>query len=199
MKPSEKQRFYFSDMDALSDQPLDYENSPEDAAHLLFTSGSTGEPKGVINTHSNVIHFIDWATGYFGINSSDRISGHPPLHFDMSSLYLDTAISTGAELFPVPREMNIHPKFMSDFIRKNRLTQWFSVPSVLSLMSKFDVLEENDFPENEKANVVWGSDADGHTDLSDEEMSSYPDHKSVRPNGDHHCKQLLYGSAAPGK
>src|SRR5262249_31599109 len=65
--------------------PLDYQNRREDPAHILFTSGSTGTPKGVVITHSNVIHFINWANRYFGICSSDRLSAHPPLHFDLST------------------------------------------------------------------------------------------------------------------
>ena len=47
--------------------------------------GSTGTPKGVVITHANVVHFVRWAVRYFGIGPEDRISGHPPLHFDLST------------------------------------------------------------------------------------------------------------------
>src|SRR5690348_17867868 len=49
----------------------------------LFRSGSTGNPKGVVITHANVAAFVEWAVDYFGLDSSERMSGHAPLHFDI--------------------------------------------------------------------------------------------------------------------
>ncbi len=135
------------------DTPPDYQVRPEDPAHILFTSGSTGEPKGVVNTHSNDLHFIDWATGYFDINSSDRLSCHPPLHFDMSSMDIYSSIFTGAELHMVPSKFNVYPKFIAEFIRNRRLTQWFSVPSVLTLLANTDEVGQSDFPDLRR--MIW--------------------------------------------
>jgi amino acid adenylation domain-containing protein len=139
-------RFSRYDLESYSGAPLDYQNKREDPAHILFTSGSTGTPKGVVITHSNVIHFIEWANQYFGICSSDRLSAHPPLHFDLSTFDMFGAFAAGAELHLVSPTLNLLPQKMADFIRVSELTQWFSAPSILSYMAKFDVVAFNDFP-----------------------------------------------------
>jgi amino acid adenylation domain-containing protein len=130
---------------AFSSEPVDSGGSPTDAAHILFTSGSTGEPKGVVITHANVLAFLDWAIPYFGAGPEDRHSGHPPLHFDLSTFDIYGTLSTGARLHLVPPALNLLPGKLAEFIRRSELTQWFSVPSTLSYMAKFDVVRDGDF------------------------------------------------------
>jgi amino acid adenylation domain-containing protein len=103
-------------------------------------------PKGVVITHANVMQFVRWAIHYFGISPADRISGHPPLHFDLSVFDIFGALSGGAELHLVPPEFNLLPHKLADFIRDGTLTQWFSVPSILNYVAKFDAVRFNDFP-----------------------------------------------------
>jgi amino acid adenylation domain-containing protein len=146
-------RFSPEDLGSYSSEPLDYQNAVNDAAHILFTSGSTGVPKGVIITHSNVIHFITWAVKYFGAKPSDRISSHPPLHFDLSTFDIYGTLGSGAQLHIVPTELNLLPHKLAEFIRASELTQWFSVPSVLNFMAKADVVKQDDFPTLER--LLW--------------------------------------------
>jgi len=146
-------RFSREDLGSYSSEPLDYQNTVNDAAHILFTSGSTGVPKGVIITHSNVIHFITWAVNYFGAKPSDRISSHPPLHFDLSTFDIYGTLGSGAQLHIVPTELNLLPQKLAEFIRDSELTQWFSVPSVLNFMAKADVVKQDDFPALER--LLW--------------------------------------------
>ena len=132
-------------------------NTDGDLAHILFTSGSTGLPKGVMIAHASVVHFLRWAIRYFGIAASDRISQHPPLHFDLSTFDIFGTLWAGAELHLVPQELNLLPHKLAQFIREARLTQWFSAPSVLNLMAKFDVFAQNDFQSLRR--VMWCGEA----------------------------------------
>lgn len=138
--------FTLRDLAAYPATPPTYANTDGDVAHILFTSGSTGLPKGVMITHSSVAHLIQWAGAYFGITSADRISQHPPLRFDVSTFDVFGTLWAGAELHLVPPELNLLPHKLAQFIREARLTQWFSVPSVLNLMANFDVVRQDDFP-----------------------------------------------------
>jgi amino acid adenylation domain-containing protein len=126
--------------------------TPEDAAHILFTSGSTGVPKGVVITHAMVAAFLDWALPYFGHKPGDRISGHPPLHFDLSTFDIYGTLWSGGELHLVGPRVLL-PAHLAKFIRESELTQWFSVPSTFAYMVKGNAVENDDFPSLER--IVW--------------------------------------------
>src|SRR5919201_1744741 len=126
---------------------------PEDTAHLLFTSGSTGEPKGVVISHANVRAFVEWARRYFGLDESDRLSGQPPLHFDLSTFDIYGTFSAGAQLHLVPTRANVDASALADVIRSAQLTQWFSVPSGMTFMARFGVIADRDFPSLRR--VLW--------------------------------------------
>jgi len=120
--------------------------SDADVALLLFTSGSTGLPKGVMVTHRSIGAFLRWAMQYFAIDATDRVSQHPPLQFDISTLDIYGTLWAGGQVHLVPPELNLLPHKLAAFIREGELTQWFSVPSMLNLMANFDVVRQGDFP-----------------------------------------------------
>jgi amino acid adenylation domain-containing protein len=132
--------------------PLASLTGPEDPAHILFTSGSTGTPKGVVITHAMVAAFLDWALDYFGHGPGDRISGHPPLHFDLSTFDIYGTLSSGGELH-LPPPQTLLPRQLASLIRDSQLTQWFSVPSTFAYMMSGNAIEDGDFPSLRR--VIW--------------------------------------------
>jgi amino acid adenylation domain-containing protein len=142
-----------ADLQSAPSTPLAQNRKADDGSHILFTSGSTGVPKGVVITHTNVSAFVGWALKHYGIDHTDRFSGHTPFHFDLSTFDIFGSITAGAQLHLVPSETVLLPPKLSEFIRTSKLTQWFSVPSVLNYMAKFNSVQHNDFPDLRR--VLW--------------------------------------------
>lgn len=116
---------------------------PFEVAYLLFTSGSTGVPKGVPVTHANVLHFIDVMTARYGITPQDRFSQTFDQTFDLSVFDLFVAWERGACVYVLQSLDLIAP---TRFIQRNQLTVWFSVPSIPALMRKKGFLKPGSFP-----------------------------------------------------
>jgi L-proline---[L-prolyl-carrier protein] ligase len=118
-------------------------SSDEEApAYILYTSGSTGTPKGVCISHRNALAFVEWAHAELAPRSGDRFASHAPLHFDLSVLDLYVAFLAGACVCLVPEAISFAPEKLVDFVHRERITNWYSVPSALMLMERAGLLED---------------------------------------------------------
>jgi amino acid adenylation domain-containing protein len=105
--------------------------SPTDLAYILYTSGSTGAPKGVMLSHASALAFVDWAVGKLSIAAGDVLASHAPLHFDLSVFDLYAAARAGACVDLVPLGISALPHVWPDHVAERGITVWYSVPSFL--------------------------------------------------------------------
>ena len=115
-----------------------------DTAYILYTSGSTGTPKGVMISHRNSLTFVDAAAEIVGLTSEDRVSSHAPIHFDLSTFDIFSSCKAGAATILVPETASTFPVNLVKLIERERITTWYSVPSVLSLMVIYGSLSAHD-------------------------------------------------------
>lgn len=126
--------------------PLEVSTTAHDLAYVLYTSGSTGTRKGVMLRHRNGMAFVRWAAQAANLTADDRLSSHAPLHFDLSVFDLYAAASVGATTFLVPNKASMFPATLAEFIATNKLTVWYSVPTILRLLVERAGLTPGDLP-----------------------------------------------------
>jgi amino acid adenylation domain-containing protein len=134
---------------ALSDQPVTDPGVPtvqQDLAYILYTSGSTGDPKGVMLSHLACRGFVEWAGDEYDVVASDVLSSHAPLHFDLSTFDLYAASRAGATLVLVPPKLSVFPIEIAKFIDQHQITVWYSVPSILTMLVEHANLEVGALP-----------------------------------------------------
>jgi amino acid adenylation domain-containing protein len=113
-------------------------------AYVLFTSGSTGVPKGVIIDHTNVLAYLRYVVPAFELSPETRASATFGLTFDPSVHDLfATWAAGGTVVLPQGREFLL----VSSYVSRARLTHWFSVPSTIHLARRMGALEPNSMPD----------------------------------------------------
>jgi amino acid adenylation domain-containing protein len=118
-----------------------------DPAFILFTSGSTGRPKGVVLSHRAVSAFVKWTAREFQIASKDRIACPSPLGFDLSTFDIFNMAFCGATCVLVPDNIVWMPRFLVQILREERITCWYSVPSILAGMLQEKRFAEQQYPD----------------------------------------------------
>lgn len=115
-----------------------------DLLYVLFTSGSTGVPKGVSICHRSVIDYIDWVTDEFNVESEDVFGNQSPFYFDNSVLDIYSCLKTGARLDIIPKKLFAQPVPLLNYIKDHEINSLFWVPSAMIVVSKLRALKNVD-------------------------------------------------------
>lgn len=114
-------------------------------AYIMFTSGSTGFPKGATMTHQNVLNLIDWSLTTYGFSRDDVLTSVNPLYFDNSVFDLYSSLFSGASLALFDAATVRNPGKLLKLIDQFKCTSWFSVPSMLMYLQSMRAFRKDTF------------------------------------------------------
>jgi D-alanine--poly(phosphoribitol) ligase subunit 1 len=117
-----------------------------DPAYIMFTSGSTGEPKGAVIPHQGVLSLMTWARIAIHTAPQERFTGINPLHFDNSIFDIYCGLFNGASLVPIETSETTNPAAWVRIIRSSRATVMFAVPTLFLILDQLGLLTPDALP-----------------------------------------------------
>ena len=114
----------------------------EDIFYVLFTSGSTGIPKGVVTTHRAEIHYLEMIAAELPVNEDSIFCNQAPFYFVLSGFEIFSTIKNGATTFIPPQGHFMFPVVLLNYMKEHHVNSIYWVPSMLSLVANFRALPE---------------------------------------------------------
>ncbi len=124
----------------------DIEITGSDPAYIMFTSGSTGEPKGAVIPHQGVASLMEWARDFIHRGDAERFTAINPLHFDNSVFDIYCGLVSGAALVPVETSEITNPASWVRAIRAGGATVFFAVPTLFLVLDQIGLLTPEKLP-----------------------------------------------------
>lgn len=117
-----------------------------DPIYIMFTSGSTGEPKGVTVPHRGAVDYALWVRKTFDIDENTKLGNQAPFYFDNSIFDIYSMLLTGAEMNIIPEKLFMFPSSLPEYIRDNNITVIFWVPTVMINVANSGALADIEMP-----------------------------------------------------
>lgn len=156
-----------------------------DPAYIMFTSGSTGFPKGAVMSHANLLNFIEWAGGEFLVTPADIFTSVNPLYFDNSVFDFYASIMNGASLVPFDAATMRDPYLVLRRIDELRCTIYFSVPSLLIYFQTLKMITPSSFAHIRS--IIFGGEGYPKTKLKELFECLHPRAELVNVYGPTEC------------
>ena len=129
-----------------ADEASEGRGKSEDVAYIMFTSGTTGTPKGIVHTHSSCLAYAQFSMDLFAITNEDSSIIHAPLHFDICTLGYFTLPLAGGHSTIMSDQSTMFPLAALSMLLEQKPTIWYSVPKALYLLMDTDRFSTRSLP-----------------------------------------------------